>query len=128
MPSILFDPTFQGLAGSSDTEEKTYADFVAWQAGLLAGPEGERLWSYWRERLAGLPELDLPADRAKPDRPMPERGGVVAREVGTETLVPLKALARSRRLEAPSPVAGKPPRPNRCRRPGPGRTSPGSSA
>ena len=26
----------------------TYADFVRWQAEMLAGPEGERLWAYWR--------------------------------------------------------------------------------
>jgi hypothetical protein len=25
-----------------------YRDFVHWQAEKLAGPEGERLWGYWR--------------------------------------------------------------------------------
>ena len=29
-----------------------YADFVRWQEDMLAGPEGERLWSYWRQKLA----------------------------------------------------------------------------
>jgi len=33
----------------------------------LEGPEGERLWSWWREELAGpLPDLDLPTDRPRP--------------------------------------------------------------
>ncbi len=44
-----------------------YRDFVKWQAELLASPEGERLWKYWRERLSGeLPVLDLPTDRPRP--------------------------------------------------------------
>ncbi len=44
-----------------------YSDYVRWHAELLAGPEGERLWGYWRERLAGkLPVLNLPTDRPRP--------------------------------------------------------------
>jgi condensation domain-containing protein len=44
-----------------------YTDYVRWQAELLAGPEGERLWTYWRSQLAGeLPVLDLPTDRLRP--------------------------------------------------------------
>jgi amino acid adenylation domain-containing protein len=43
-----------------------YADFVHWQADLLAGPRGERLWDYWREELAGVRDLDLPVDRPRP--------------------------------------------------------------
>ena len=44
-----------------------YTDYVRWQREQLAGEEGERLWRYWRERLAGdLPALDLPLDRPRP--------------------------------------------------------------
>jgi amino acid adenylation domain-containing protein len=44
-----------------------YADYVYWQRGLLAGQEGERLWSYWQSQLAGdLGTLDLPTDRPRP--------------------------------------------------------------
>ncbi len=44
-----------------------YGDYVRWQRERLAGAEGERLWAYWRERLAGdLPHLDLPTDRPRP--------------------------------------------------------------
>src|SRR6185295_7647732 len=31
----------------------SYADYARWQAEMLAGPAGERLWEYWRQRLAG---------------------------------------------------------------------------
>jgi hypothetical protein len=35
-----------------------YTDYVRWQAEMLASPEGERLWAYWQEQLAGqLPVL-----------------------------------------------------------------------
>lgn len=43
------------------------AHHAAWQAGLLAGPKGQQLWSYWRKQLEGAPAvLDLPADRPRP--------------------------------------------------------------
>jgi amino acid adenylation domain-containing protein len=44
-----------------------FSDHVRWQADRLAGPEGERLWAYWKGQLAGpLPALDLPFDRPRP--------------------------------------------------------------
>jgi amino acid adenylation domain-containing protein len=43
-----------------------YADYVRWQAELLAGPRGERSWAYWRGRLEGVRDLDLPADHPRP--------------------------------------------------------------
>jgi amino acid adenylation domain-containing protein len=44
-----------------------YTDYVAWQETMLAGPEGERLWSYWREKLAPpRGRMELPTDRAAP--------------------------------------------------------------
>jgi amino acid adenylation domain-containing protein len=47
--------------------EHSYADFVEWQREKLAGPDGERLWSYWKEELSGEPApLSLPADYARP--------------------------------------------------------------
>src|SRR5690349_765605 len=45
------------------TQQLHYVDYVNWQAEMLASPEGERLWSYWKEKLAGeLPIINLPAD------------------------------------------------------------------
>src|SRR5262249_42256173 len=47
--------------------ERDYGDYARWQAERLAGPEGERLWTYWRERLSGdLPVLDLVPDKPRP--------------------------------------------------------------
>ncbi|WP_143965713.1 non-ribosomal peptide synthetase [Gordonia zhaorongruii] len=52
--------------------EVDYADFAIWQHDVLGSPEdpesvvGTQL-AYWREQLAGLPDvLDLPSDRVRP--------------------------------------------------------------
>jgi amino acid adenylation domain-containing protein len=63
-----------------------YPDFVAWQNWLLAGPDGERLWHYWRDRLAGdLPVLGLPTDRPRPASPNP-RGASHFFQIDAETV------------------------------------------
>jgi amino acid adenylation domain-containing protein/thioester reductase-like protein len=43
-----------------------YGDFAAWQADWLTGPDAVRQLGFWRERLAGLPVLDLPTDHPRP--------------------------------------------------------------
>ncbi|WP_203854840.1 non-ribosomal peptide synthetase, partial [Dactylosporangium siamense] len=43
-----------------------YADFAVWQRQWLTGETLEAQLDYWRERLAGLPTLELPADRPRP--------------------------------------------------------------
>src|SRR5439155_882347 len=44
-----------------------YTDYVRWQAHLLAGPEHERLRTYWQRQLASpLPVLHLPTDQPRP--------------------------------------------------------------
>ena len=46
---------------------RPYEEFARWQADMLAGPEGERLWKYWRGEMAGeIPVLTLPTDRPRP--------------------------------------------------------------
>jgi hypothetical protein len=57
----------QALLPALDTQ---YSDYVRWQSEMLAGPEGERLWNYWRKQLVGqLPLLDFPTDRPRPPVP-----------------------------------------------------------
>lgn len=44
----------------------TYADFVAWERQMLAGPDGQSHVEYWRRQLDGAPSaLDLPTDRPR---------------------------------------------------------------
>jgi amino acid adenylation domain-containing protein len=70
-----------------------YADFAVWQREWLRGEVLERQLGYWRNRLAGLPVLVLPADRPRP--PVQSfRGATRIHAIGPETTRALAALAR----------------------------------
>ena len=74
---------------------RQYRDFVNWQSELLAGPEGDRLWSYWEQKLAGAPTvLELPADRPRPPI-FSRRGGAAPWRLDPRLIGRLKALAAS---------------------------------
>ena len=73
----------------------TFFDWARWQAERLAGPEGERLWNWWREALRGpLADLDLLTDRPRP-AVQTERGASVGLALGLELTERLHGLARS---------------------------------
>lgn len=72
-----------------------YADYVRWQAEMLEGPEGERLWAYWRKQLGGqLPVLELRTDRPRPAIPT-YRGGSNDFTIDAELSSGLKRLSKS---------------------------------
>jgi amino acid adenylation domain-containing protein len=72
-----------------------YTAFARWQADMLAGTEGERLASYWRQQLAGgTPELNLPTDRPRP--PVRSHNGAsLALALDDRLAERLRGLARS---------------------------------
>lgn len=73
---------------------RTCGDFARWQRAMLAGPEGDRLWSYWSGRLAGLSHRpELPADRS-PAGGAPIAGERVGVRVEPELVAVLRRLAR----------------------------------
>jgi MFS family permease len=62
----------------------TLSRYAEWQRGRLEGEELGRQLGYWRERLAGAPEmLELPLDRPRPVR-RSHRGGRLRLELGGE--------------------------------------------
>jgi natural product biosynthesis luciferase-like monooxygenase protein len=71
-----------------------FSDYVRWQDELLSEVEGERLWSYWKNRLSGeLPTLSLPTDRPRP--PVQTYAGDCIRfKVPRETADRLNQLSR----------------------------------
>jgi amino acid adenylation domain-containing protein len=83
------------LPGLPDLPElpAQYADFAAWQARWLRGAALDRELAYWRERLAGLPVLELPADRPRPAR-RDVRGATRALRLEEEAAAAVLALAR----------------------------------
>jgi amino acid adenylation domain-containing protein len=75
---------------------RDYADFARWQAEMLEGPEGERLWTYWKGQLAGpLPVLDLPTDRPRPPTPS-YRGATKRLTIGARLAEGLAQLGNAR--------------------------------
>ncbi|HBL31858.1 MAG TPA: non-ribosomal peptide synthetase, partial [Acidobacteria bacterium] len=70
-----------------------YADFAIRQRERLAGPALEDGLAAWRERLAVLPPLDLPADRPRPAS-RSWRGGQVSLSFSPATTAALGAAGR----------------------------------
>ncbi|HEX8905272.1 MAG TPA: AMP-binding protein, partial [Longimicrobiaceae bacterium] len=72
-----------------------YADYAVWQREHLRGEALERQLSYWRERLAGAPELlELPTDHPRP-AVQTFRGAHERIELPGELLERLRGLGRS---------------------------------
>ncbi|HEX9939796.1 MAG TPA: amino acid adenylation domain-containing protein, partial [Longimicrobium sp.] len=72
-----------------------YADYAVWQREQLAGGVLERQMAYWRERLAGAPELlELPTDHPRP-AVQTYRGASVPVSFSPELLERLQSLGRS---------------------------------
>ena len=56
-----------GAPAALPRPELQYTDYASWQERTLAGPEGDRLWSYWREKLAPPRQLlDLATNFPRP--------------------------------------------------------------
>jgi amino acid adenylation domain-containing protein len=71
-----------------------YADYAAWQRRWAEGEALRRQADYWKETLAGAPELlELPADRPRPAR-QDFAGGRAALELDEALTAGLRALAR----------------------------------
>src|SRR5439155_1363408 len=92
---VLYAAERTGVPAPLPVYAPQYTDYVQWQAEMLAGPEGERLWTYWRQELAGeLSLLNLPVDRPRPPV-QTYRGASHVIELGEAFSKQLKALAQS---------------------------------
>jgi amino acid adenylation domain-containing protein len=72
-----------------------YTDFAYWQRQHLQGKGLEAEVGYWRQRLAGLPSLDLPVDR-QPSADQELRAGGLSLAVPAELAERLRAVSRER--------------------------------
>ncbi|MFC4047952.1 condensation domain-containing protein, partial [Dactylosporangium siamense] len=70
-----------------------YADFAVWQRRWLTGEVLEGQLGYWRDKLAGAPVLELPADRPRPAVRSSE-GAAIGFTVPAEVVERLRTLAR----------------------------------
>jgi hypothetical protein len=91
----LYSKEAAGLPTTLPPIEPQYDDYVRWQAEMLAGTEGERLWKYWQKQLAGvLPVLDLPTDHSRQSI-QTHRGGSYEFHLNDELSGRLRTLARA---------------------------------
>ncbi|MFC5720644.1 amino acid adenylation domain-containing protein [Streptomyces gamaensis] len=70
-----------------------YADFAVWQREHLSGERAEEQIAYWRERLAGVPPLELPTDRRRP-AVATKNGAIVDFRIPEDVTARLKELAK----------------------------------
>ncbi|MFF4969741.1 amino acid adenylation domain-containing protein, partial [Streptomyces sp. NPDC001037] len=70
-----------------------YADFAAWQREQLSGENLEQQLAYWRERLVGVPALELPTDHGRPAEREGAEGDTVYFSVPSEVAEALRATA-----------------------------------
>ncbi|HVG20470.1 MAG TPA: amino acid adenylation domain-containing protein, partial [Blastocatellia bacterium] len=93
---LLYEAEKNGRPATLAPLDFQYSDYVRWQEEMLASAEGERLWVYWREQLAGeLPSLSLPTDRPRPPV-QTYRGASHSFVLNAESTARLKALGQSR--------------------------------
>ncbi|MFC7961403.1 amino acid adenylation domain-containing protein [Rhodococcoides kroppenstedtii] len=76
-----------------------YADYTLWHAELLGDARDERSLAarqlrFWRDTLAGAPDLEVPTDRPRPPRPS-HAGAVVQVDVEPAVVRGLRGVARS---------------------------------
>jgi amino acid adenylation domain-containing protein len=62
----LYEAFATGRSPSLPPLAVQYADYAAWQRGWLSGPTLDEQIAYWKQQLAGVPELELPIDRPRP--------------------------------------------------------------
>lgn len=95
---VLYAAERVGVQAPLPPHVAQYTDYIRWQSDLLAGSEGERLWTYWQQQLAGeLPLLNLPLDRPRPPV-QTYRGALHKFEPGEALSRQLKALAGAERV------------------------------
>jgi amino acid adenylation domain-containing protein len=93
--AVLYPAYSEGRGSPLPALPVQYADYAVWQREHLQGPVLERQLSYWRERLAGAPELlELPTDRPRP-AVQTFRGATGGMELPGEVQERLRALGRS---------------------------------
>jgi len=73
-----------------------YADFVRWQRDLVAGSDGDRLWTYWNHKLRDASPQRALGDRARRLSELAV-GRSLQWEISTDRLDRMKALAAAER-------------------------------
>nr|QCE43603.1 nonribosomal peptide synthetase subunit 2 [Cystobacter sp. SBCb004]QCE43607.1 nonribosomal peptide synthetase subunit 2 [Expression vector pArg23-V1]QCE43611.1 nonribosomal peptide synthetase subunit 2 [Expression vector pArg235-V1]QCE43616.1 nonribosomal peptide synthetase subunit 2 [Expression vector pArg2345-V2]QCE43622.1 nonribosomal peptide synthetase subunit 2 [Expression vector pArg2345-V1]QCE43628.1 nonribosomal peptide synthetase subunit 2 [Expression vector pArg2345-V1-BsaI]UEN69 len=92
--SALYNAALSGSTPQFQELSIQYADFAAWQRDWLRGPRSEKQLQFWKDSLAGAPELlQLPTDLPRPER-QSFRGGVVRRTLDAQLTAEIDSRCR----------------------------------
>ena len=72
-----------------------YSAYCAWEREFLRTPECAARVTYWLGQAAGVPLLELPADRPRLGGGLPRRGAMATRTIPADTVAALRRLARA---------------------------------
>ena len=95
--AVLYEALAAGRLSPLPEPPIQYADYAVWQRDRLRGELLEKEVAFWRERLAGTPPLEMPADRKPPMEPS-FRGGRRDLRVPVEVAGRLHALCREEKV------------------------------
>jgi len=93
----LYGAAVQGRPAPLAPLPLQYRDHAAWQRATLDGEALEQGLAYWREQLAGLPNLELPVDHARQPGAH-ARGERESLELSPALLSGLRTLARTQQV------------------------------
>src|SRR6185437_7403216 len=92
--SSLYNDYIEGRAPSLAPLPLQYADFALWQRDWLQGEALEQQLSYWKDQLAGIPDLlDLPISKPRP-KELTYRGASYGVNLSKEVKDQLNELAQ----------------------------------
>lgn len=74
-----------------------YRDYAAWENSSLDEDANKKDLLFWKNKLEGVPNLDMPTDRIRPHQSS-SRGGWVPFEIDCELASALKALSKRARV------------------------------
>src|SRR6266545_1013584 len=92
--AALYESVAAGRPSPLATPRLHYGDYVLWQRSRLERGAWRDQLPYWRERLAGVPVLELPVDRARP-AVQSLRGGSVEVRLRAPLTARLRDLSRA---------------------------------
>ena len=96
--SKLYRAQLLGLNPSLPPVKHSYQNYVNWQRKILCETQGEKLWSYWQQKLHGnLPALNLPTDKQRPPI-QTYNGASIKFKLSSKLVSQLKELARRERV------------------------------
>jgi amino acid adenylation domain-containing protein/non-ribosomal peptide synthase protein (TIGR01720 family) len=89
--AILYPAATAGVLADLPVQ---YGDFAAWEAARHGEPEVQASLSWWRQRLTGLPIIELPTDRSPGTG---DEGALVLRRLSEHVTRSIKKMARAER-------------------------------